>query len=195
MPSWPWPLLVSLGNYVISCVIKSLASSFISTIDLLNHPCLSSKFRSLLQVYVCGCLFMGLVFGILFLEHSPPLYHAYTAMTVFLWTQIFGEYRFLKGLWRYLHGRVSYFAYKLLATAAISIFILEFLVWLTESAVQLSPLTQCKLREGYSKWSWVFEMLSYAGAKLHWQEDLHLVLLDSRCHCFTLSVLLNSVEI
>ncbi|KAK3016535.1 hypothetical protein RJ639_006582, partial [Escallonia herrerae] len=81
-----------------------------------------------LHVNLFGCFFMGIVCIILFLEHSPPLYHAYTAVTVFLWTQIFNEYRFLKTLWRYLRGRESYYIFKLVATCAVSVFILEFLV-------------------------------------------------------------------
>ncbi|KAK2971216.1 hypothetical protein RJ640_029894, partial [Escallonia rubra] len=80
------------------------------------------------KVNLFGCFFMGMVCIILFLEHSPPLYHAYTAVTVFLWTQIFNEYRFLKALWRYIHGRESYYIFKLVATCAVSVFILEFLV-------------------------------------------------------------------
>ncbi|RVX08780.1 GPI ethanolamine phosphate transferase 1 [Vitis vinifera] len=80
------------------------------------------------KVYLCGYLLIGVLCLLLFLEHSPPLYHAYTAMTVFLWTQIFSEYWFLKGLWRHLRRSKYDFIIKLLATCAVSIFILEFLV-------------------------------------------------------------------
>ena len=71
---------------------------------------------------------MGVISTILLLERSPPLYHAYTTMTVFLWTQIFGEYQFIKALWKHLHGRRVYYTTKILATCAVSVFILEFLV-------------------------------------------------------------------
>lgn len=71
---------------------------------------------------------MGVISIILLLERSPPLYHAYTAMTVFLWTQIFSEYRFIKALWKQLHGRRVYYIAKILATCAVSVFISEFLV-------------------------------------------------------------------
>lgn len=80
------------------------------------------------KVYLCGCLFMGVLSILLFLEHSPPLYHAYTTMTVFLWTQIISEYWFIKALWKHLHGRKFNYIIKLLATTAVSVFILEFLV-------------------------------------------------------------------
>lgn len=71
---------------------------------------------------------MGAISILLLIERSPPLYHAYTAMTVFLWTQIFSEYRFIKSLWKQLHGRRVYYTAKILATCAVSVFILEFLV-------------------------------------------------------------------
>ncbi|KAK9272720.1 hypothetical protein L1049_003097 [Liquidambar formosana] len=80
------------------------------------------------KVYLCGCLLMGILFTLLFLEHSSLLYHAYTAMTVFLWTQIFSKYWFLKALWRDLCGRKFSYIIKILATCAVSIVILEFLV-------------------------------------------------------------------
>nr|POF00068.1 gpi ethanolamine phosphate transferase 1 [Quercus suber] len=34
------------------------------------------------KINLCGCLFMGALSILLFLEHSPPLYHAYTTMKV-----------------------------------------------------------------------------------------------------------------
>ncbi|KAL0331996.1 UNVERIFIED_CONTAM: GPI ethanolamine phosphate transferase 1 [Sesamum calycinum] len=80
------------------------------------------------KVYFSGFLLMGSVSIILLVEHSPPLYHAYFAMTIFLWVQICCEYQFLKALWRYmLEKEVSYFA-KFLASFVISVFILEILV-------------------------------------------------------------------
>ncbi|OVA16257.1 GPI ethanolamine phosphate transferase 1 [Macleaya cordata] len=80
------------------------------------------------KVYICGFLLMGVIGVLLFVEHSPPLYHVYTAMTIFLWTQIFSEYQFLKVFWRDLSGSNFNFIVKLLATSGVSIFILEFLV-------------------------------------------------------------------
>ncbi|CAK9161284.1 unnamed protein product [Ilex paraguariensis] len=80
------------------------------------------------KVHLCGCLLMGLVCILLFLERSPPLYHAYTAMTVFLWTQILSEYQFIEALWKDFHGKESYCIIKLIATCIVAVFILEFLV-------------------------------------------------------------------
>lgn len=71
---------------------------------------------------------MAVVSVLLFLEHSPPLYHAYFAMTIFLWTQILNEYKFIKALWRYLCGRKSDYVIKLLALGVVSVIILELLV-------------------------------------------------------------------
>ncbi|PWA93645.1 transferase,sulfuric ester hydrolase [Artemisia annua] len=80
-------------------------------------------------VYLCGSLIMASVFIMLYLEHSPPLYHAYFAMTVFLWTNIFSEYRFLRALWRhFLQGKESNYVIELFATSVVSIIILECLV-------------------------------------------------------------------
>lgn len=80
------------------------------------------------KVQVCGGLLMGVISILLLLERSPPLYHAYIAMTVFLWTQIFSEYRFITALWKQLQGRRVYYITKILATCAVSVFISEFLV-------------------------------------------------------------------
>uniref|UniRef100_A0A5B7AYF0 GPI ethanolamine phosphate transferase 1 n=2 Tax=Davidia involucrata TaxID=16924 RepID=A0A5B7AYF0_DAVIN len=80
------------------------------------------------KVYLCGCLLMGVVCILLLWERSPPLYHAYTVMTIFLWTQIFSEHQFLKALWEDLRGKESNYIIKLVATCAVSVFILEFLV-------------------------------------------------------------------
>ncbi|KAH0973032.1 hypothetical protein GBA52_025188 [Prunus armeniaca] len=63
-------------------------------------------------------------------------------MTVFLWTQIFSECRFIKALWKELYGRrINYFA-KILATGVFSVFILEFLVY---SFTQRKLYTWCFL--------------------------------------------------
>lgn len=66
------------------------------------------------------------------MEHSPPLYHAYIGMTVFLWTQIFSEYRLIRGLWIYLRERKAGYFIKLLFAAAVSIVIVELLVCVVE---------------------------------------------------------------
>ncbi|XP_077222860.1 sulfatase and phosphatidylinositolglycan class N domain-containing protein [Tasmannia lanceolata] len=80
------------------------------------------------KVHLFGCLLMGVLSILLFMENSPPLYHAYVAMTVFLWTQIFCDIQFLRAIWMHLSGSKFNFVVKLIATCAISIFILEFLV-------------------------------------------------------------------
>ncbi|KAH6757386.1 hypothetical protein C2S51_038848 [Perilla frutescens var. frutescens] len=80
------------------------------------------------KIYFSGCLLMGSVCVILLVEHAPPLYHAYFAMTIFLWVQICCEYQFLRELWRYMLGKeISYFA-KFLASFIVSVFLLEILV-------------------------------------------------------------------
>lgn len=91
--------------------------------------CLPHINHSVWQVQLLGCLFMGVVSILLFVERSPPLYHAYFAMTVFLWTQILGQHQFINVLWRYLSGRKFNYVIKLLATGVVSVFILELLVW------------------------------------------------------------------
>ncbi|XP_022774432.1 GPI ethanolamine phosphate transferase 1 isoform X4 [Durio zibethinus] len=102
---------------------------------LLGLPCpvnsvgnLPLGYVDMKEVYLWGCLFMGITSFLLFLEHSPPLYHAYFAMTIFLWTQIFNEHQFIKALWRHLSGRKFNYVIKLLTTGVVSVFILEFLV-------------------------------------------------------------------
>ncbi|KAL3813766.1 hypothetical protein ACJIZ3_015034 [Penstemon smallii] len=80
------------------------------------------------KLYLAGGLVMGSVCMILLLEHSPPLYHAYFAMTIFLWIQISCEYQFIKALWRYMQGREMSCFVKYVATIIVSVFILEILV-------------------------------------------------------------------
>ncbi|XP_073100808.1 uncharacterized protein [Elaeis guineensis] len=80
------------------------------------------------QVYLGGCLLMALFFIMLFLENSPPLYHVYVSMTIFLWTRIFCNYQFLKELWRELCSRTFSSNIKLLTIFVVAIFVLEFLV-------------------------------------------------------------------
>jgi phosphatidylinositol glycan class N len=80
------------------------------------------------KINLCGCLFMGVLSILLFLEHSPPLYHAYTTMTVFLWTRIISEYWSIRAFWKYLHGRKFNYIITLVATSSVALFILELLV-------------------------------------------------------------------
>lgn len=84
----------------------------------------------LLQIYLYGCLVTGMLCLLLLLERSPPLYHAYMIMTSFLWVQIISEYQFIKALWKHISGRRMNYIIKLLAITAVSVFILEFLVWM-----------------------------------------------------------------
>ncbi|KAF9606883.1 hypothetical protein IFM89_029482 [Coptis chinensis] len=105
------------------------------------------------QVYLCGVTLIGLVSILLFLEHSPPLYHVYTAVTVFLWTQIFSEYPFLKAVWTTLSGSKFEFVVKLLATCAVSILILEFLVY---SFTERKLYTLCFLIAGLVAGFYIF---------------------------------------
>ena len=83
------------------------------------------------QINLCGCLFMGALSILLFQDHSPPLYHAYTTMTVFLWPRIINEYWSIRALWIYLCGRKFNYIIKLVATSAVALFILELLVWIS----------------------------------------------------------------
>ncbi|KAK4603811.1 hypothetical protein RGQ29_012360 [Quercus rubra] len=80
------------------------------------------------KINLCGCLFMGALSILLFQEHPPPLYHAYTTMTVFLWPRIINEYWSIRALWIYLCGRKFNYIIKLVATSAVALFILELLV-------------------------------------------------------------------
>lgn len=96
------------------------------------------------QVHLFGGLSMGVVCTVLLVEQSPPLYHAYVVMTMFLWTQIFSEYRFLKALCRYLCGKLNDYYLKLIATCIFSVIILELLV-------RLSTANACSFRQ-----QWIF---------------------------------------
>lgn len=84
--------------------------------------------RNNVKVHLLGVLFIGFTSMLLRVEYSPPLYHAYAAMTVFLWNQIFSKYQFLRALWGYLSRRQSSYLIKLAATFVVSVIILEFLV-------------------------------------------------------------------
>ncbi|KAF3338249.1 GPI ethanolamine phosphate transferase 1-like protein [Carex littledalei] len=79
-------------------------------------------------VYIGGCILAGLISFLLFLEKSPPLYHAYFLMTTFLWTRIMRDFQFLKALCGELSKMPFISHFKLLATSCLSIFVLEFLI-------------------------------------------------------------------
>ncbi|KAI3942370.1 hypothetical protein MKW92_020334 [Papaver armeniacum] len=128
--TYDWLMLmsvISLG-YVgwMICLVLHVLQSYTSFSGSINQMLQLRNNRS--QVYICGFLVMAVTFVLLFVERSPPLYHVYTAMTIFLWTQIFSEYQFLKLLWKDLSSRNFVFSMKLLATSAVSVVILEFLV-------------------------------------------------------------------
>lgn len=103
--------------------------------------------RSTVKIHLLGGLLMGVACTLLLVEKSPPLYHAYVVMTMFLWTQIFSEYQFLKALFRHLCGRVSDYYLKLIATGVFSVIILELLV---KSFTDRKLYTWCFLITGVS---------------------------------------------
>ncbi|XP_028771085.1 GPI ethanolamine phosphate transferase 1 isoform X1 [Neltuma alba] len=110
------------------------------------------------KVHLTGCLVMGIMSFLLFMEHSPPLYHAYVIMTSFLWMQIVSEYRFLKALWKHLSERRVNHIIKLLAITAFSVFILEFLV---HSFTERKLYTWCFLITGASAFFYLFKSMSW----------------------------------
>jgi phosphatidylinositol glycan class N len=71
---------------------------------------------------------MGLSSIILLLEKSPPLYHAYVFMTIFLWTRIVQNFGFIKSAWRELSNFPFKYIMNLLISSVAALFILEFLV-------------------------------------------------------------------
>lgn len=80
------------------------------------------------KVYILGSLFVGAFSILLYIGHSPPLYHAYMIMTVFLWTQILSEYQFLNALWKMLQKEKLGYIIKLLVYCVMSLLVAEFLV-------------------------------------------------------------------
>ncbi|GMH11553.1 hypothetical protein Nepgr_013394 [Nepenthes gracilis] len=131
--TYDWMMLmtvVTLGYigwmvYIVIHVLQSYASlpGNIATKEQNAH-----QGKSSMKVYLFGCFFMGVFSLLLLVDRSPPLYHAYIAMTVFLWTRILTEYEFVKALWRTLCMKRSNDIIKLLASCVLSILILEFLV-------------------------------------------------------------------
>ncbi|KAL1314903.1 hypothetical protein HN51_041716 [Arachis hypogaea] len=110
------------------------------------------------KIYLFGSIVIAILCLLLLLEHSPPLYHAYMIMTSFLWVQIFSEYQFIKALWKLLSGRRNYIIVKLLATTAVSIFILEFLV---NSFTERKLYTWCFLITGVTASIYLFKIVPW----------------------------------
>ncbi|KAE8691544.1 gibberellin-regulated protein 14-like [Hibiscus syriacus] len=119
--------VITLGyiGWMVFLVLHVLQAYTSFSRDIFMEEAIHQRF---IYAELCGCLFMAVVSLLLFLERSPPLYHAYFAMTVFLWTQILNEYKFIKALWRHLSGKKPDFVVKLLAIDAVSLIILELLV-------------------------------------------------------------------
>lgn len=113
--------MIVLALHVLQCY-SSLSG------DLSKKEHLSVQKKDSGKVYISGCLLMAILSVLNLVEHSPPLYHAYIGMTVFLWTQIFSEYRLIRGLWKYLRERRADYFIKLLFAAAVAVVIVELLV-------------------------------------------------------------------
>ncbi|XP_057817181.2 uncharacterized protein LOC131030393 isoform X2 [Cryptomeria japonica] len=80
------------------------------------------------RVRIFGGLLMVLFSIILLIERSPPLYHIYLALAIFLWTEIFSDSSFIQALWRALQDSRLISIAKLMATCIVSFLILELLV-------------------------------------------------------------------
>lgn len=138
---------------------------------------------------------MGVVCVLLLYEHSPPLYHAYIAMTIFLWTQIFSEYKFLMALWRYLGGRKCSYFLKLIATCIFSILILELLVWLPNTLKWYSCLDVINMLLRSLNCFPIILSGTYSGDKLYWEKNLHMVFHNFGGHLLYLSIQVDATEI
>nr|KYP63469.1 GPI ethanolamine phosphate transferase 1 [Cajanus cajan] len=110
------------------------------------------------KIYLYGSMVTGMLCLLLLLEHSPPLYHAYMMMTSFLWVQIISEYQFIRTLWKHLSGRRTSYIIKLLATTAVSVFILEFLV---NSFTERKLYTWCFLIAGATASLYLFQSIPW----------------------------------
>lgn len=147
--TYDWLMLMSvitLGyiGWMISLLLHVLRSYTSLSRDILQGPAFHQG-NNTRKVYLSGCLLMGVVSIKFILEHSPPLYHAYIAMTVFLWTQILSEYQFVLALWRHICSRKFSYIVKLLIISAVSILILELLV---NSFTKRELYTWCFLSAG-----------------------------------------------
>lgn len=136
---------------------------------------------------------MGVACTLLLVEKSPPLYHAYVVTTMFLWTQIFSEYHFLKAFCRYLCGRVNDYYLKLIATGVFSVIILELLVRLYSSSIYVPLFSSGFVL--YHLDSLIIMCGYLTGEELHRQKALYLVFLNYRDFCSFLSVQIITYEI
>lgn len=177
--TYDWLMLmtvITLG-YIgwIICLLLHVLQSYTSLADVFKNPHDAWQRNNKTKVYLFGCLLAGAISVLLFMEHSPPLYHAYFSMTVFLWTQIVGEYQFIKTLCRWLSwGKYNYII-KILAASAVSIFILEFLV---------NSFTERKL------YTWCFFIMGIIAAfylfhAIPWRSGIPIYVC---CACWFLSV-------
>lgn len=173
--TYDWLMLmtvITLG-YIgwIICLLLHILQSYTSLADVFKNPHDAWQRNNKTKVY----LLAGAISVLLFMEHSPPLYHAYFSMTVFLWTQIVGEYQFIKTLCRWLSwGKYNYII-KILAASAVSIFILEFLV---------NSFTERKL------YTWCFFIMGIIAAfylfhAIPWRSGIPIYVC---CACWFLSV-------
>ncbi|GAV74818.1 Sulfatase domain-containing protein/Lipase_3 domain-containing protein/PigN domain-containing protein [Cephalotus follicularis] len=177
--TYDWLMLmavITLGyiGWIIFLVLHVLQSYTSLPGDIFRKEQSSLQKQKTGKVYVCGFLLMGMICFKLLMEHSPALYHAYIAMTVFLWTQIVSEHRFLIALWRYFSGRKYKFV-ELLATSAVSVLILEFLV---NSFIERKLYTWCFLMVGVIA-------ASYLYYKIPWRSGIPLFVCVA---CWLLSI-------
>ncbi|XP_074302204.1 uncharacterized protein LOC141633684 isoform X1 [Silene latifolia] len=131
--TYDWMMLmtvITLGyiGWIIYLVVHVLQSYTSWPGKMMKKEEADHQEKKLRKVYILGGLFMGAFSVILLIERSPPLYHAYTAMTVFLWTQILSEYQFLNVLRRRLQKEKLGYFIKLVAYCVVSVLLLEFLV-------------------------------------------------------------------
>ena len=130
--TYDWFMLmttITLGyiGWMANLILHVLQSYTTFPANLLKRTQVYPKNTSM-KVYIGGCLFMGLSSIILLLEKSPPLYHAYVFMTIFLWTRIVQNYEFMKSAWRELFNMPFKYIMNLLISSVAALLILEFLV-------------------------------------------------------------------
>ncbi|KAL6518861.1 hypothetical protein OROHE_017614 [Orobanche hederae] len=131
--TYDWFMLmtvISLGylGWMIYLIVHVLQSYTSLPGDVLKKEQSAHLRTNTWKVYISGVLLIGSVCIILLLGHSPPLYHAYFAMTILLWVQICCEYQFLKALWGYMLGKEIIYFVKNFACFLVSVFMLEILV-------------------------------------------------------------------
>ncbi|XP_009773972.1 uncharacterized protein [Nicotiana sylvestris] len=161
--TYDWLMLmtvITLGyvGWMIYVVLHVLQSYTSLPANIFSKEQLPNPRRSTVKVHLFGGLSMGVVCTVLLVEQSPPLYHAYVVMTMFLWTQIFSEYRFLKALCRYLCGKLNDYYLKLIATCIFSVIILELLV---KSFTDRKLYTWCFLTTGVVVAFYLFRSLPW----------------------------------